>query len=653
MSLQSQKMAKTSFKNILLFVGLLSLNAKASDMIDPALIKKNANAIDVIVAENFKLNNITVPKVTDDATFMRRAFLVSIGRMPTPKEALQFIELEHPDKRSLLIDYLYNSKGYSSHLTNWYYDLFTLRESFGSNTVIRDNGRLIDWFRDAAASNMAWDDLCREILTSRGNVYETSKPAGYFEKGDAVDDHLSNTVRIFTGVRLECAQCHDDPFQEWEQMDFYTLKAFVEGPVGYKGKGDYGGIFSKVRELQTSSPGKYSNNHVGRLQSLLFSLNAVASHGTSPDKGYGRVELPENYQYRDGKPGEMVGGRTPFGDKLRTGDSRNDKDSLTKFADWMTSDKTPEFSITIANRLWERVMGISLTPVTGDYVDPKDTNFRKLILKLATIMKDYDYDMKTYQKTLMSTRTFQFVSTQKDLKNGEKNALDGRRATRMSAEQIWDSLLSLSVADPDSLPTRAKESSDFLYAGQLVMSKADMAKKVNSLNTEEFNDYLFELYEQLKKKEFPAAEAGADSSDVYSNMRSYRRGVNSGQLKRASEFPSPAGGFFAVFGQSTREAAIDEASKEGTVSQALELLNGQVQSLIIHNPKSSANQVIDQIEGEEERIKTIFLVVLNRIPDDNEMKLCLDVVKGAGNKAAAYRNIVAGLISSQEFYFIF
>ena len=65
------------------------------------------------------------------------------------------------------------------------------------------------------------------------------------------------------------------------------------------------------------------------------------------------------------------------------------------------------------------------------------------------------------------------------------------------------------------------------------------------------------------------------------------------------------------------------------------------------------NQVIDQVAGEEERIKTIFLVVLNRIPDGKEMALCLDLVNGAKDKRATYRNIVAGLIASQEFYFIF
>ena len=622
--------------------------AEEEDFITDARMVENAHKIDVIVANNFKLNKISVPETTDDATFMRRATLAAIGRIPTPQEALQFLELEHPGKRKLLIDYLYNSDGYSSHMTNYYYDLFTLREGFGNGTGTRDNSQLIDWFRSAADTNMTWNLLCEKLLTTRGNVYTGSGAAGYFDKGDAVDDHLSNTVRIFTGIRLECAQCHDDPFQDWEQMDFYTLKAFVDGPVGVEKKADFGSIRPEIRRRQEAEPEKYKSTSIGRIEGLMFELSKVGSHGISEAKGTGRAALPSTYKYNDGDPGEFVAAKAPFGATARTRGKENDPESLNKFAEWMTNEKTPQFSITIANRMWDRVMGISLTPIVGDYVDPRDTHFKQLIIKLAEIMKDYDYDLKAFQKTLMLTRTFQFTSSQKDLVNGSKNALDGRRANRMSAEQIWDSLLSLAVSNPDALPKRAKTSEDFIYAGQYVMSNAEMAEKLKTMSIKQFEKYLFKLFEDLKNNKFEKVGSANNSK------KRGRKGLGSkGELRRASEFPTPAGGFFATFGQSTRSAAIDEASKEGSVSQALELLNGQVQSLIIHSNTSAANKVIEQIQLDSERVKTIFLVVLNRVPDEDEMTLCLDLVKNTNNTQDAYRNIMAGLIASQEFYFIF
>jgi len=230
--------------------------------------------------------------MTDDATFMRRAFLVSIGRMPTPKEALQFLELDVPNKRELLTEYLYSSDGYKSHMTNWMYDIFTLREKYGSGPNTRGNGRLIDWIRNAVELNMAWDDLCKELLTTKGNVYVGSGAAGYFAKGDAIDDHLSNTLRIFTGTRMECAQCHDDPFQEWEQMDFYQFKAFVSGGTTFKGKDNYK-IRGPLEQLEVKDPKNYKNTNAGRILSVWFELMSIAGHGVNESKGAGRTALPE------------------------------------------------------------------------------------------------------------------------------------------------------------------------------------------------------------------------------------------------------------------------------------------------------------------------------------------------------------------------
>jgi len=601
-----------------LFIRLLGMFMLSSCLcvaeVTPKQIQKNAHLIDLLVAENFRKVGIEVPKYVDEETFVRRAYLVAIGRIPTATEVSSFLETDNSQKRKLLISRLYETDGYRSHMTNWYYDIFTLREKFRRGPLRISNDKLIDFIRDAAAENMAWDELCKELLTTKGNVYTTSGAAGYFLKGDAPDDHLSNTMRVFTGVRMECAQCHDDPFQEWEQMDFYNLKAFVEGPEGYIGEGKYYKVRQKLRELQSNEPEKYIHPKVGKIQNLHERLLALARHGTDEEMGKGRTRLPDDYQYRDGDPGEYVNARTPFGKAVSTKKNNKKYDSLEQFANWMTDDKTTEFSITISNRMWERVMGISLTPITGDYVNPKRTNFPQLINKLAQIMKDYDYDLKAFQKTLMSTRTFQFISSEKDLKNGTKNALDGRRTVRMSAEQIWDSLISLTVEDPDALPKRARSSEHVIYAGQYLGTKAEIASEINKMTFEEYEQYIFETFESLTKGEFEEAELGLEGDQAS------RKG---NRLRRASEIPTPAGGFLKSFGQSDRNAAIDAASKEGTVSQ-----------------------------DDRERIETTFRVVLSRAPDESEMDLCLSIINDSKDKKAAFRNIVAGIISSQEFYFI-
>lgn len=612
--------------------------------VDPEVIKKNAYNIDKLVAANFRSNDIAVPEVTDDATFLRRAFLVSVGRIPTAQEALDFLELQVPNKRTLLVDYLFSSEGYNSHTYNWLYDLLTLRERVGTGGNISYNGRLIDWVRESVQENKPWDQFTKELISTRGNAYVSPGAAGYYDKGDAIDDHLSNTLRIFTGVRMECAQCHDDPFQEWEQMDFYNFKAFVDGQPGYNVNNKIAGVGSKLRRVELEDPVKYKDATVGRMLFLHYAITNILELGLSEKKGVGMTKLPSDYQYSDGDPGEAIGGRSAFGAKLRSSGKREDVDALEDFANWMVSDKTPQYAQTISTRLWERVMGISLTPVTGDYVSPEKTNFRSLIIHLSKLIKDYDYDIKTFQKTLMLTKTFQFVSSKKNLKNGSKRALDGRRSKRMSAEQIWDSFISLVEEDPESLPKREQTELNFNFKGQFIMEIPELVEKMSGMNEGQYNKFLHEMFEKLRNGEYPPAKG-----EEFGNRRSGKI------LQRASEIPTPAPNdhFLTVFGQSQRGAAIDEASVEGTVSQALELLNGKVQEQIVHNPDAAVNKVLNKIEGTEERIRTVFLTVLNRIPDEEEFKFCIDLAEKADSEESFFRNLVAGLISSQEFYFIF
>ena len=605
--------------------------------------------IDKEVANYLKRGKYQVPALVDDKTFLRRAFLVSVGRIPTPRESLDFIELDHPDKRKLLAKYLYQSEGYDSHMMNWLMDLLTIRTEYDAGPYNLNNDRLSHWVRDAVADNMKWDEFCERLIATKGNVYVSDGASGYHSKGDAIDDHLSNTLRIFTGIRMECAQCHDDPFQEWERIDFYQFKAFVSGSTKFRNKHMFKQAKKTFAPVALKTPEKYINGPSGSIMKYDEAIQKLVIHGVHETKGAGRVKLPKNYQYDDATPGEMVGGRTAFGARLKTGDTQNDPQALRKFAEWMTSDATPQFAVTIANRMWERVMGISLTPVTGDYIHPKDTPYEQLILTLAEVMKQCDYDLRMFQQVLMRTQTFRFEASGEVLANGSERALLGRRVNRMSAEQMWDSMISLATTNPESLPKIERGSDDFVYGGQTVMTKRELVLEVADMSAREYSEFLLSSFDKIVAKQYPPFDG-----NKYVGLPP-KRGKNAYfTMRRASELRSPARGnaFMAVFGQSGRSAAIDEATTEGTVSQALELMNGTMQSHIIQRSDSAVNQLLASIDNEEERIKCTFLVFLSRNPDAEELQFCLNLVRKSQNKEATYRNLMSGLMTSQEFYFI-
>ena len=119
---------------------------------DPAFIKKAALTIDQHVATWYRRQKLEVPAVTDDATFMRRSFLVAVGRIPTAEEARAFLEISEAGKRQQLVDYLLDSPGYSSHLANWTFDLLRLADGKIGSTANNEPYR--NWVRNAVADNM-------------------------------------------------------------------------------------------------------------------------------------------------------------------------------------------------------------------------------------------------------------------------------------------------------------------------------------------------------------------------------------------------------------------------------------------------------------------------------------------------------------------
>ncbi|MGB1131040.1 MAG: DUF1549 domain-containing protein, partial [Haloferula sp.] len=165
---------KTLCSSLLALCAAIPLSAQtqaaASKADDPAFVKKAAFQIDSYVAGWYRTKRLPVPEVTDDATFLRRAFLVAIGRIPTAEEARFFLEIDEEGKRIQLIDYLLASQGYSSHMTNWAFDLLRVTDrkpGFGGSFE-----PYRDWVRRAVEDNMRWDDFTTSLLAARGNAWD-------------------------------------------------------------------------------------------------------------------------------------------------------------------------------------------------------------------------------------------------------------------------------------------------------------------------------------------------------------------------------------------------------------------------------------------------------------------------------------------------
>lgn len=633
-------------KNFLMLSGFLALSLlpsqvaaqKAGPQDDPEFLKKSALMIDRHVAALYKSKKLQVPEVVDDATFLRRSFLVAAGRIPNLEEARAFLEIEDSDKREALVSYLMNSDGYRSHMTNYVLDILRAQEIFEGGRD-RSASPYLGWVHTSIADNKPWDQMARELLSSKGSLWsENNGAVGYFVRDKGMElDNLSNTMRIFTGTRMECAQCHDDPFGEYERMDFYHLAAFVAGQREVN-PDPWDKVWSDVRDA------KEERSDFGRLVRWLGDNVHYTSLGGGGD---GRIKLPNDYQYRDGDPGEYIGGKTPFGDRKRTSDRKYSGDSRETFAEWITSPDNPRFNATIVNRMWQRVMGRGIWEPIDEYKEPSDTISPALVGDLVKLMQTLDYDLKAFQNVLLLTKTFQFAANNQAFDAGMPQSFNGRQLERMTAEQVWDSMVTLVKGNPDALPKRNFGKTVY-YDGKTVLggkkTMAQLAEELLAIKTAgEYRSYVNNLLEQMDYK-------GGNGASMDMMSGGGRPGPVKG-MARASELQSPApeGHFLRQFGQSDR-LLLDSATNEANMAQVLSMMNGHVEKMVVSNTNSALYQAIEAGSTDRDKVRYLYYAVLGRPPSDGEMKLLMrDVIDGS---MESYRNLASALLSTHEFLFI-
>ena len=600
-------------------------------------LKKAARNVDTHVAALYRKKKLAVPAVVDDPTFLRRSFLVSAGRIPTLDEARMFLEIEDEGKREMLTSYLMKSDGYRSHMQNWLFDLLRVKDDFGNRNTAAP---YVEFIRSAVAGNMAWDTFAKKLIASQGSAWDDGNGAvGYFVRDKGMPlDNLSNTMRIFLGERMECAQCHDSPFNKWERMDFYELAAFTNGQ-GEMNRGPWNEVWREEREKNTE------RDDFGRLVQW---LGDNVHYPTLGGGGTGRIQLPSDYQYKDGDPGEMIGGRTHFGSRIRTSDRKDDGKSRMEFAEWMVDPSNDRFTVIIVNRMWERIMGNPIFDPVDEYVEPDTTVTPELLGYLTGLMRELEYDLRAFQNVLLLTKTFQFAANPQAFEAGMPQAFNGRQLERMSAEQVWDSLVTLTAGNPDELPKRRYSDTIFynnkpVLVGSKTMSQ--LSREVLAIKTaKEYRQYVTGLLSAMKGG--GGSQAGQDTM--------MGGGARPGPVKglaRASELesPTPASHFLRDFGQSDRDL-IDSATREANMAQVLAVMNGHVEKMVTSNSNAAVYEALEAGTTDRDKVRFLFYSILSRPPTDAEMSMLMrDAIDGS---AESYRNLVSALVSTHEFIFI-
>ncbi len=402
--------------------------------------------IDALLAQSWQKHKITPNPLVDDATFLRRAYLTVSGRVPSYDEAKAFNACQAPDKREKLIDSLLAGDGYAQNFFNYWADVLRAQSQgvAGSTTALN----YLNFLRESLRTNKPWDQMARELVSSSGSCFDTGAIGYYMRDRGMPLDNLSNTTRIFLGTRMECAQCHDHPFDEWTQKQFYEMAAFTHNmtATSYRSKGND----EAARMIrQDKSLDKETQDLMRQALTEVFR----PLRDTLVVENKGKLRLPHDYKYHDAKPKDLVQASVMFGKPVVL---TKESDPIGEFGRWMTSPENPRFTTVIANRLWKRVFGVGIYEQVDEMTGTSVASNPELMRYLEKQMIALKYDMKAYLRMLLNTQAFSRTS-EKEAPPGTPYYFQGPVFRRMSAEQVWDSLVTLVSLAPDQQNWSARE----------------------------------------------------------------------------------------------------------------------------------------------------------------------------------------------------
>jgi hypothetical protein len=578
--------------------------------VDPATAERAklaAAKIDSLVEANYVKYQITPNPLTSDEQFVRRVYLDITGTIPSYHQAVDFLDSTDPDKRARLIDHLLNSRGYASHFFNYWANILRLVDFPDNNLPATP---YIEWVKESIRANKPYDAWVREMLTAEGKMWD-NPATGYVLRDTGMPlDSLNNTVRVFLGTQIGCAQCHDHPFDRWTQREFYQMAAFTYG-VRNRTAG-----YGEVKRLQQELI-----NLGGPRPNAPLNLARANTYEVRDDSRL-QLKLPHDYQYDDAKPFDIVQPVAIFTPAATLSPGQSPRGV---FAEWLTSKQNPRFAKTIANRLWKRALGVGLVEPVDDMRDDSVAENPELLDYLTTVMVKLDFDLKEFQRIILNTKTYQRQASLREPAAGEPYHFAGPVLRRMTAEQTWDSLLTLAIDKPDAVLRASNE-------GVAEVANIDLQK----ISAKELTERWEEFNERWGR--------GA----VQAMRRDH--GYKGELLARASELPLPAppGHFLREFGQGDREQ-IEAGSTEGTVPQILTMFNGPVTHMMLEEGSVIYDNVV-AAKSVNERIDVIFLSLLARKPTSAARATALKEIQTGGN--AGYGDVIWSLLNMREFLFI-
>jgi len=548
--------------------------------------KELTAAIDREIANVWARDKITPAKASSDEEFVRRLYLDVVGLPPTSEEAAAFIDSKEKDKREKLIATLLDDKRFGERLGDLWANILVGRGGVGG----RGGGStmLAIWFADRVNNNAKFSDIIYDLVTATGKESENPAVAIYNrERPFKVANAAGLVTKTLTGVQLQCAECHDHPYEEaWKQTTFQGVASFfspIQQRLNNRSLPADPEISDNARELRL--PGNGEN------------LPAEV-----------RAEMEERLKYTrpvtiDGKAVTIPG-----------------RDFWRPFlAKWMISKDNKQTPRYVANRFWSFAFGSGLHNPVDDFNSFNAPSHPELLDLLAKDLVDHKYDIKRLMRAVFNSRTYQLSS-----KDGPAKAQIWHFASavprQLTPEQFFGALVTVSGGQELARNYRSRAGTPASQLRKQIEGKMKQMQK----DTPNQRDYDFDE-EALKRYEA--------WYDKMSDLWFLRRNMAQSFSRQSEDDEMTEADNFAL-----------------TIDQALAVMNGDVTNRITGSGRGSiAYDLVQKVKGDDARIESLYLTVLTRRPTNAESTRMKKYVTEQKDPVAAYEDILFALLAGSEF----
>jgi len=612
------------------------------------------NPIDAYILTKLNEAKIKPSETCSDEEYLRRVYLDIIGVIPSSSAVKSFLADKSTDKREKVVDKLLTDERYGMHWAVMWGDL--LREhSQGKRQEGTYRGSYKEWLKDQLNENVPYDTFFTNLVCSVGNAEEDGAVNFYLRDEQDRVETVNEVADVFMGTRMACAQCHDHPFDKWEQKDFHSLMAFFTRvqvvPDQYatilrlketnnipadilavvKPKLDEAELQLKAlhdKETATKDaapdatamgmqPMEMGKRAIKGIQELTAEVEKAlgkqkaerfrqivqgANVRRVQERPNGDYHMPADGDGKDKKKagGELVPAVFPWNPDLKS-ESKTRRADLAKY---VTGSR--QFAAVQANRLFGRLMGRGITEPTDDFREKNPPTNPDLLNYLTDEFLKAKMDNKALIKLIVSSSAYQRSSKPNNSNEKDDTLYSHFPLRRMTAEQVFDSIL-------------------------VATGRADGLKDLG--------------------------KGGATAMDIASAKKGGGKGPGAGggvEWAFDLETPSRTGSFMNIFNQPDRNSIVVKRETNGSITQALELLNGRsINDQVQAKAGALVRKLVDQGFSPEDTVRELYLAALSRLPTDTEMSRLRMFLKGkTADNIEPLEDLNWALLNSREFVFI-